>query len=167
MDKNIITVKTTDLATETRAIIYRELTNTFDSSLLRRRTSQEKAFNHKFYRATLSGNTGFVLWWDFPKSAFIEYLWVHKDYRMQGLGTKLINTVKDQGKIVILETNPHDSVVAFHEKNGFMTNSFVYSPIQINDLPPSDLVLMSYNRQLTAEEYQEFIRLISSEELQF
>ena len=166
MDNDILTIPSMNLSTEIQVNYYGKLQREFSQSLLRPLIGQLSAFCHQQYRITYF-NKGIVLWWDFPKFAFIEYLLVYREYRRQGFGSSLLNTVKNRGKLVVLEVDPNDSVCSFYVKNGFIMNNHFYSPIQINNVPPPRLCLMTCDRELSLPEYKMFIEIISSEELQF
>ncbi|NQF12844.1 GNAT family N-acetyltransferase [Brevibacillus sp. HB1.3] len=68
-----------------------------------------------------------LLYAEFPTFIFIDYLLINPATRGQGIGTKVIQTLKKRGKDIILEVEPidrndEDSIkrVHFYQKNGFV-----------------------------------------------
>lgn len=68
-----------------------------------------------------------LLYAEFPTFIFIDYLLINPATRGQGIGTKIINKLKEKGKDIILEVEPMDRQdedtvkrVHFYLKNGFV-----------------------------------------------
>lgn len=167
MDKKVITKRTCDLLDSDYELLYNQLSDGFDISFLRHYRSQKLAFKHKDYRISYVEGRGFCLWWNFDVFSFIEYLIVDKNYRNKGIGSILINAVKDVERLIIIEIESNNNVLNFYTKNGFQECFFDYNPIQINETPQLGLKLLTYDHALSKEEYGDFICKISSSELQF
>ncbi|WP_028612839.1 GNAT family N-acetyltransferase [Paenibacillus harenae] len=67
-----------------------------------------------------------MLYADFPDFIFIDYLLVTSNTRGKGFGTKILDKLKEQGKMILLEAEPalpkdSDSKrrLQFYERNGF------------------------------------------------
>lgn len=167
MDRKVITKKTCDLLQSDCDLLYHKLSHEFDNSLLRPMKSQRLAFKHKDYRITYIEDYGFGLWWCFDEFTFVEYLIVEKEFRGQGVGSIILNAIKRTGLLVILEIDTRSNVLYFYLRNNFKECLLDYSPIQINETPQHKLKLMSYNHALSIDEYNVFLKKISSDELQF
>ena len=168
MDKDVITRKTSDLSTAECKQLIERLSDEFENDYLRKMHSQLSVFKHKDYRMSYIGGKGFILWWEFDDLVFIEYLLVCKQYRNQGFGSKLLNAVKQLNRVVILEVESENkSLKHFYSKNGFKESAIKYEPIQINEGVQCGLELMSFNHELSIQEYDLFISIISADELQF
>ena len=167
MDKWIEIKRTCELSEKRHLELYISLTRTFDKSLLRHKESQFRAFKHRDYMISFANEIGFCLWWSFRDFAFIEYIFVAENYRGRGIGSELLDSVKDSGKLVVLEIDETSNIDSFYRANGFVQCDVNYSPIQLNEAPPKKLALMSFNRALSELEYLDFISIISSDELQF
>ncbi|MCC0567332.1 GNAT family N-acetyltransferase [Brevibacillus borstelensis] len=68
-----------------------------------------------------------LLYAEFPTFLFIDYLLINPETRGKGIGTKLLNRLKEKGKTIILEVEPIDREdedtwkrVNFYRKNGFV-----------------------------------------------
>lgn len=67
-----------------------------------------------------------LLYAEFPTFLFIDYLLIHPDTRGKGVGTKVLNQLKQKGKTILLEVEPVDREdeetvkrANFYLKNGF------------------------------------------------
>ena len=167
VDINAVTLQTLELSINDHEKLYRKLSQGFGKDSLRELISQLKAFRHHKYMITFIDKMGFSLWWNFDNIVFIEYLLIEERFRHQGVGSSIIDSIKKEGKIIVLEVERNNEVIDFYQMNGFVLNKLNYNPIHINDYVPPDYILMSYNRELLPEEYQDFLRTISKKELQF
>ena len=68
-----------------------------------------------------------LLYAEFPTFIFIDYLLIKPERRGKGVGTKVLNQLKQKGKDIILEVEPIDRDdedtlrrVNFYRKNGFV-----------------------------------------------
>ncbi|MGO4106591.1 GNAT family N-acetyltransferase [Paenibacillus sp. YAF4_2] len=67
-----------------------------------------------------------ILYAEFTNFIFIDYLLVTPHSRSRGIGTKVLSTLKQKGKMILLEAEPDDpdyedtrKRLAFYKKNGF------------------------------------------------
>ena len=72
------------------------------------------------------GKNHVLMYAELPDFLFIDYLFVSKDARGEGLGSKLINKLKDKKKPIILEVEPinyedsdSEKRLKFYQKQGF------------------------------------------------
>lgn len=72
------------------------------------------------------GKNHVLMYAELPDFIFIDYLFVSKDARGEGLGSKLINKLKDKNKPIILEVEPvnyedsdSEKRLKFYQKQGF------------------------------------------------
>ena len=91
--------KTKDIKNELQFILLKRLSDNFPATELRSKTSQQKAFSHnKYWISYIEDENqnllGFMLWWDFNQIRFIEYLFVEKDCRHNGIGSELLKRFK-------------------------------------------------------------------------
>lgn len=68
-----------------------------------------------------------MLYAEFPTFIFIDYLLINPETRGKGIGTKVLNKLKQKGKAILLEVEPIDREdedtlkrVNFYRKNGFV-----------------------------------------------
>ena len=167
MDINAVTVCTSQLPQKSHERIYRKLEQGFGKNNLREFSSQLGAFRHIKYNITFIDKCGFALWWDFDNIIFVEYILIEELFRHQGIGSTIIDSIKKEGKMIVLEVEQGSETIGFYQINGFVCNKVNYNPIHINNYVPPKYMLMSYNRELLPEEYQDFINTISNKELQF
>ena len=167
MDKEIITKQTLELPLNIREQVFHALESEFEQNSIRKMKSQMLAFSHNLYMISYVENKGFVLWWNFPQFIFIEYILVNDLFRNTGVGTSLLNMIKCLDRLAILEVERDGPEIEFYEKNGFYLSKIHYHPIRLNELPTSDLQLMSYDHVLSNIEYNMFMKAISSSDLQF
>lgn len=98
----------------------------------------------------ISDIKAFVAIWDLDDYIFIEHFAVNKNYRNQGLGSKIINEVVEKfGKTTFLEVEPMECTISekrvkFYERNGFYFNDFPYKqPALEKNKEPIPLKLMT------------------------
>jgi GNAT superfamily N-acetyltransferase len=72
-------------------------------------------------------NEYLLLYAEFPTFIFIDYLLIKPEMRGKGVGTKILNQLKQKGKDIILEVEPIDrddeetlKRANFYRKNGFI-----------------------------------------------
>lgn len=84
----------------------------------------ESSFNNDFFKVivykeeTIKGVLVYDLFYDRIE---IEYIVVHEDYRNEGIGTKLIKVIEDNGiKNISLEVSEENlTAINFYKKNGY------------------------------------------------
>lgn len=153
-------------------LIYSKLCNYFSSNELRGYESQFRAFLHpNYYISYLLPSRisdAFVLWWNFGKTIFVEYIVIIKEKQLKGLGSILIKNVCARGSTIILEVKEKSENNLFFEKNGFVQNPYKYEAIPLKDIDvPEKYLIYSYGKVLTSDEYFIFNKEISKPEYQF
>lgn len=163
-----MTGRTAELTDTEHELLISMLSKEFESKYLREKESQILAFRHHDYRFIYKERIGIILWWDFVDFAFIEYIVVKAAFRNQGNGSNLLNKIKSSNRLIILEVEDTDErLKRFYRNNGFLECTIPYEAIQINETPQDNLLLMSYDHELSREEYDMFMNTISADDLQF
>ncbi len=165
--------KTKDIKNEFKHILLKRLFDNFPATELRSKTSQQKAFTHnKYWVSYLEDENqnllGFMLWWDFNQIRFIEYLFVEKDCRHNGIGSELLKSCIVMEIPIIIEVEKGSSVEEFYIKNGFKKNNFLYEPIPLQDGRTVEAYsIYSYKTTLDFTTFNFFEFIIHQEEYQF
>lgn len=84
-----------------------------------------------------------VLYAEFTTFIFIDYLLVTPHSRSRGIGSRVLNSLKTKGKMILLEAEPNDPDnedtrrrLAFYKKNGFRkAKRIVYAPEDFDGHP--------------------------------
>ena len=116
------------------------------------------------FDAIMDGGTfaGIMLYWLFPRYAYIEHFAIHPDRRGKSLGSGSLRLFCRRHEPVILEIDPPVDAVSvrresFYKRLGFAANSFDHAhPAYRRSFPPHRLVVMSHPRSLTEGEYGRF-----------
>lgn len=166
---HINTVATCTFEKYAHRTLYEILQKEFPESEMRSFQSQTSAFLHRDYRISVSGdNQAFALWWDFMSLIFVEYVLVAPQCRNCGKGSMLLDELKKNKKLIILEVETHNTgLLEFYKANGFQTNNIDYEAVPLSNNPADKYYLMSFHRELTHSEFGEFIELIHAPEYQF
>ena len=105
---------------------------------------------------------GIILCWETEKFIYVEHFCILPSMRNHSYGTKALELLKHEKKVVILEIDmPVDGVSvkrkAFYERNEFTANNFehIHPPYHAGN-NGHGLMVMSYPRKLGAEEYNDF-----------
>ena len=165
----ISTVATCTLEKAHYSRLYEALMKEFSRSELRCFESQVSAFMHENYRVSLLEDAqAFALWWDFASIIFVEYVVVAKYLRHCGRGSRLLNGLKQFGKIIVLEVETNNrGLLGFYKANGFKINNVDYKAIPLSDFAADEYYLLSFHRELSSLEFEEFTRTINAPEYQF
>lgn len=171
-DSECVTTQSMNLDSRIHDDIYKILIDGFSAAELRNYNSQMKAFMHPEYFISYSASKlsdGFVLWWNFSNFIFVEYIWVALNKRRGGIGTKLLEKLKQYNKLIILEVE--DTAVCknigFYYGAGFVLNEISYTAKALSSIPALKYHLLSSNHPLSESEYQLFINKINEAEYQF
>ena len=104
---------------------------------------------------------GALAFWHLDDTIFVEHFVVDESYRGKGIGTKMLNALKEQTKSnVILEVElPYNEMnkrrIAFYERNGFCYNDFEYYQVPLNKGDePLPLRIMSYPKSISLQEFE-------------
>lgn len=134
--------------------------------------SQEKILHDKDYHFCLiydkSIFIGILLYWEWDGYIYIEHFCILPKARNQSYGERTLSLLKDGKTTVILEIDPpNDSISVrrkgFYERCGFTENSYrhIHPPYHRGNSGHS-LVVMTYPRPISQEEYGSFQTYLSS-----
>jgi len=136
---------------------------------------EKSAFLHPCFRPCFIYDdgkiVGYFCYWDFDEFIFGEHLAILKEIRDTGIGTRFINQfLRQSDKPIVIEiehptTNQAKRRVNFYKRLGFNLNvNFNYiQPSYHSDGETVPLILATYPRIITAEEYENYTRLIKEE----
>lgn len=112
---------------------------------------------------------GLVLYWENDGFIYVEHLCVMKEKRNQHYGEKILNELKRENKVIILEIDPPIDEIAkrrelFYDCCGFKTNDFSHiHPSYHKDCSGHLLRIMSYPNVLRKKEYSLFYAFLKEE----
>ena len=127
---------------------------------------QRQVLDHPDYRLCAivqnSAPVGVVGYWETDKFIYFENFCVAPDMRSRGIGSATLQLLTSIGKLFILEIEPPvDELTrrrkAFYERNGMVANNYdhIQPHFRATDCD-LHLVVMSYGRMITIEEYADF-----------
>ncbi len=126
----------------------------------------EKLKDKDFYCCAMTEESGefvgILYFWESDSFVYLEHLCIDKGLRGKGFGSAALELLLKRGKTVILEIEPVlDDVTAnrkrFYENNGFFYNSHShFQPKYRKEDEDLALWIMSYGREISKEEYDEF-----------
>lgn len=103
---------------------------------------------------------GFMAIWRFENLTFIEHFAVDERYRNTGLGSKMLQDIRDlvQGRICLEVELPYTDIakkrIGFYERNGFAYNDYQYiQPAISKGRNPIPLRIMATEGSLNIEEF--------------
>ncbi|EIJ36313.1 GNAT family N-acetyltransferase [Thiothrix nivea] len=117
---------------------------------------------YRFRAITSAGKViGITATWHFDGLLFLEHIAIARDARKSGLGTRIIRELCElNAGLLVLEVELPESGMAeqrrvdWYIRLGFVLNHFPYiQPAFSPDKPPVPLRIMSYPRELSAEEF--------------
>lgn len=128
---------------------------------------QLKAFDHMSYNLLIKTDNdtlvSFISYWDFAEYVYIEHLAVNAQMRGMNEGSKMLNDfAKIIGKMILLEIDPPINEIAkkrlsFYERLGYKTNPYKHlHPPYNKDYPPHELVVLSLNKEISQNQYNQF-----------
>lgn len=117
------------------------------------------------YQIITNKNTiaGFCIFWIFDEFIFVEHLAVNPELRGFGIGEGTISVLKEQSKILILETElPVDEIskrrIKFYERNGFkLLQREYFQPSYGKTKPEVELKIMCTKADIGDEKLDEYI----------
>ena len=149
--------------------IFEQMYALLQSSFLREEyrdyERQKMLLNKEIYEVllVLSGETvvGMTAFWHLSDFVFIEHLVVNKDERSKGIGSKMLQKIKEytSGSVILEVELPYNEInrkrIGFYERNGFVYNNFEYfqKPLNQGD-EPLPLRIMSYPNELSEEKFE-------------
>ncbi|MFI3226843.1 MAG: GNAT family N-acetyltransferase [Clostridia bacterium] len=119
-------------------------------------------FNIYVMRDVLTGKIkAFISIWNIEDYIFVDHFAVSSEFRNEGLGSKILQEIKDiLKKKIFLEVEPPKSEIderriKFYQKNGFLLNDYKYKlPSLVEGLKPMTMMIMSTGEKLTYEKFQ-------------
>ncbi|GAA0068169.1 MAG: GNAT family N-acetyltransferase [Clostridium perfringens] len=128
--------------------------------------NQIEVLEDKDYHSTIicenNSLIGLLFYWKYGKYTYIEHLAISPNLRGKNYGSKILKTFCEDNKYTILEIdNPIDEIsikrLKFYSKIGFKLQNFEHiHPPYRNGYEGHNLKIMSFNRDLSKEEYDEF-----------
>ena len=113
---------------------------------------------------------GFAAVWDFDWLVYIEHLAVNPAERNNGLGAKILKSIKEQSSVMVcLDVEKPDNEMArrrigFYERNGFCFNDRLYlQPALAENQQPVPLYPMTAERTVTEDELEAIIAQLRKE----
>ena len=109
-----------------------------------------------------SEEIGAILYWENENFIYVEHFFIYSNFRRHQYGSRILNEISAQGKIVILEIDPPQDTVSirrksFYENNGFCVNLYTHiHPPYHKGNGGHMLTVMSYPRAITVSEYKSF-----------
>ena len=145
--------------------VYSIMENSFPSDEYRPYNEQKALFENKEYKIyTWQNSVGeiiaFIAIWEFDDFLFIEHFAVSSSCRGGGIGTKVLDSVKNlTSKIICLEVElPNEKIskrrIEFYKRNGFFLNEFPYTQPPISKgKNPIPLMIMTCNAPVCKAEF--------------
>lgn len=116
---------------------------------------------------------GIIFCWRFKNKLYIEHLAVANEFRGLGVGTEVLEYLKEQKENIILEVDPQMDEVAkrrvrFYKRLGFKENTYeYYHPPLSEKRDPYCLEVMSYPSALADAEFKDFVKFINSKPVMY
>lgn len=111
---------------------------------------------------------GLVLYWETVHFIYVEHFCILPEMRNRNYGQKVLELLGKGEKVVILEIDPPLDAISirrkgFYERCGFAENSYphIHPPYHRGNIG-HDLVIMSFPRPITQEEYDGFHAYLES-----
>ena len=109
---------------------------------------------------------GLALYWEDEQRLYVEHLCILPQMRNRGYGAGALGVLKQTGKTVILEIDPPVDAISqrrkgFYQRCGFVENPYahVHPPYHRGNAGHA-LVVMTYPRALSPEEYRAFAKML-------
>ena len=136
----------------------------------RAEASQRAILSHTDYRFNLimegTSMVGILLCWETPAFFYVEHFCIRPALRGQRYGQRALELLHQQGKPVLLEIDPPVDAVSirrkgFYERAGYQVNAFPHiHPPYHPEFSGHSLVMMSYPKPLTQDEYDTFFHYL-------
>ena len=105
---------------------------------------------------------GLMFYWEFSGYSYIEHFAIQTDLRGDGIGSQCLKEFCNQRDRVILEIDPPVDDISirrkgFYERLGFHYDGYFYMhPSYQKGCTPHQLLIMSWPKSITEEEYRAF-----------
>ena len=116
---------------------------------------------------------GLIFYWKYGKYSYIEHLAISPSLRGKNYGSKILKSFCEDNKYTILEIdNPIDEIsikrLNFYSKLGFKLQDFEHiHPPYRQEYDGHNLKIMSFNRDLSKEEYDEFNEFLKTNVMKY
>ena len=109
---------------------------------------------------------GLLALWEGEDFTYVEHFAIQPELRGSGLGGRVMEKLMGQGKPVVLEIDPPVDAISqrrkgFYQRCGFVENPYahVHPPYHRGNAGHA-LVVMTYPRALSPEEYRAFVKML-------
>lgn len=132
--------------------------------------------NEMYYSSIICENgklIGIVFYWKYGKYTYIEHLAISPSLRGKNYGSKILRDFCKDNKDTILEIdNPIDEIsikrLKFYSKIGFKLQDFEHiHPPYRQEYDGHYLKVLSFNRDLSKEEYEEFNTFLKTKVMKY
>lgn len=154
--------------------IYKSSFPIFEQRTLKSQTDVLE--NKQYYCSVICENDeliGILFYWEYDKYRYIEHLAISKELRGKNYGSKILEKFCQSNKNTILEIDiPIDDIsikrLNFYSKLGFKIQNFEHiHPPYRKEYEGHSLKVMSYNKDLSEEEYYIFNEFLNKTVMKF
>lgn len=110
-----------------------------------------------------------AFYWELDGLIFLEHLAVKEDMRSLGIGSHVLDLLKEKGKPIVLEIEPPVNDIterrySFYKRAGFVMNPYyhIQAKYHVGD-PDLELKILSYPKVLTEKTYTDFYKYMLRE----
>lgn len=142
----------------------------------RERREQEAVLPHPSYHCDVIIEegvfAGIIFYWETPAYVYVEHFAIDTDKRGNNIGSRCLNEFCRLHPLTILEIDPPADTVSnkrkgFYQRLGFRENPHKHAhPAYRPRYAPHELVVMSFPREITTDEYHDFYRYLKDEVMQ-
>lgn len=137
---------------------------------------QQAVLSHPSYHCDViidnESFAGIIFYWETPQYVYIEHFAIATDRRGNHIGSRCLNEFCRLHPLTILEIDPPVDTVSlkrksFYQRLGFRENPYKHThPAYRQQYAPHELVVMSFPREMTAQEYDDFYQYLKNEVMQ-
>ncbi|MGL5416344.1 MAG: GNAT family N-acetyltransferase [Clostridium sp.] len=116
---------------------------------------------------------GILFYWEYDKFRYIEHFAIKKELRGKNYGSKILKNFCANKKETILEIDPPTDEISikrlkFYSKLGFKLGGFnhIHPPYR-KEYKGHKLKIMSFNKDLSQKEYEEFNKYLNEQVMRF
>lgn len=136
-----------------------------------------EALEHEDYNCTIicenNKLVGLLFYWETDKYRYIEHFAIHRGLRGQNYGSKILKEFCTDDKTLLLEIDPPEDHISkkrlsFYSKLGFRMQDFDhFQPSYREGHEGNKLKILSFNKDMTDKEYDEFNRYFNQTVMQY